>query len=150
MTLQNSRKSLPSQTLKQFNLTILIIVGVIVFLVAMKKLQTTTPTHGDLRLRTTDEAAAAFVRMELSLSEAELAELTSLITKGMRMLAPGERAQLEKLQERYVYKGHKRFSERDVVTMRQLNYKGINLLSEEDQSRFHYLMLKGTGRLSGD
>ena len=139
-----------AQSLKQFNFSIIIFVGAVILLIFFKNLQTSTQqTYGDLHLRSKEEAAQAFLRMEFSLSEAELADLNSLIAKGMRMLPGYEREKLEKLQKKYAYKGHKSFNEDDVITMRQLNYKGVGLLSEEDQSRFHYLMLKATGKVSG-
>lgn len=136
--------------MKQFNYGIFIIAAALLLLISLKKFQNSTrQTYGDLHLRNKEEVAQAFGRMEASLSEAELVEFNNLVMKGMRMLADYEREQLEQLQKRYAYKGHKGFGEDDVVTMRQLNYKGVGLLSEEDQARFHYLMLKATGRLSG-
>ena len=86
--------------------------------------------------------------MELDLSDAEFTELNNLVLKGMRMLPPYEIEELKALQEKFVYKGSKYFNEKDVERMRLLNYKGINLLPEEDQARFNYLILKGTGKMS--
>lgn len=139
-----------ARSLKQFNYSIFVLFFVVVLLITFKNLQRTTPVSGDLRLRTKEEAIKALVQVGNSLSEIEMADLTSLVLKGMSMLSPGEREDLRKLQEKFAYKGHKFFSENDMETMRRLNYKGINLLSEEDQSRFHYLMMKGTGKLSND
>jgi len=140
-----------AQSLKQFNFSIFIVVGVIIILILVKKCAIPAKqTYGDLYIKTKDEAIQAFVRMEESLSEPELAELNSLIAKGMQMLPEYQREELKELQERYAYQGHAKFNQDDVVTMRQLNYRGISHLSEEDQARFHYLMLKATGRVSRD
>lgn len=140
-----------AQSTKKFNLSIVAFVGAIIILILIKKFSTSArQTFGDLHLRNKEEITQAFIQAESNLSEAELADLNNLIMRGMRMLPDYEREKLEKLQKKYAYKGHKHFSEDDVITMRQLNYKGINYLSEEDQSRFHYLMLKATGRISSD
>ena len=136
--------------MKQFNHGIFILAAALLLLISLKKFQSSSrQTYGDLHLRNKEEVAQAFVRMELSLSEAELAELNNLIMKGMHMLPAYEREQLGKLQKKYAYKGHKGFNEDEVTAMRRLNYRGVGLLSEEDQARFHYLMLKATGKISG-
>ncbi|MCF7907894.1 MAG: hypothetical protein K9L86_03325 [Candidatus Omnitrophica bacterium] len=149
MKTERVHKFSSAQSLKQFNFSIIIFVGAIILLVVFKNFQVSNQqTYGDLHLRDKEEIAQAFVQLELRLSEVEFADLNSLIAKGMRVLPEYERDKLEKLQKKYAYKGHKSFTEDDVLAMRQLNYKAIGLLSEEDQSRFHYLMLKATGKVS--
>jgi len=136
-----------SRSLKEFN-SLLIGVGIVVVLVIFKSSQNPLKTSGDYVLRTREEAVAKFNQMELELSDAEFTELNNLVLKGMRMLPPYEIEELKALQEKFVYKGSKYFNEKDVERMRLLNYKGINLLPEEDQARFNYLILKGTGKMS--
>ena len=139
-----------SRSLKEFNYSLFLIVGVVIILIAFKKFQSPLKTSGDFILKTKEEALLKFNQIGLELSDAEFTELNNLVLKGMRMLAPYEIEELIALQKKYAYKGSKHFKEKDIERMRLLNHQGINLLPEEDQARFHYLMLKGTGKISED
>ncbi|MBU1112798.1 MAG: hypothetical protein KKH93_02840, partial [Candidatus Omnitrophica bacterium] len=152
MTLPRKNKgsvSKLSRSVREFNYSLLIIVAAVVVLIAFKKFQSPLKTYGDFILRTKEEAIGKFNDIEFRLLDVELTELNNLMLKGMRMLPPYEKDELRALQEKFAYKGSKHFDAKDVERMRMLNYKGINLLPEEDQARFHYLMLKGTGKMSG-
>jgi hypothetical protein len=124
------------------NITLLLVFLVIFILIIVNGRKESIEGYNFSKKANRVKIDAAVKKMYAGLSASEINELNGLILKGMMKLTDNERSLLQKLQRDFVYGGYRTLSDEDVETMRQLNFKGVSLLSEDEVEKFKYLMDK--------